>query len=245
VCAKDRRLLSLHKCKPELYWHNFLGNINMLESEYTKLREALVDQLRIKGIRDEKILAAFLKVERHKFINSDIDPLAAYEDKPLDIGEGQTISQPFTVAYQTQLLDLEPGDKVLEIGTGSGYQSAILMELGAELYSIERQEKLSQEAKQKLQELGYTKAKLFYGDGNLGLPQYMPFDKVIITAAAPGIPFALIKQMKIGGKMVVPVNGNIQRMKRIIKIADDDIHVEDRGAFYFVPLLPGIVMDKV
>jgi protein-L-isoaspartate(D-aspartate) O-methyltransferase len=217
----------------------------MFESDYREQREILVEGLRNKGISDERILQALLKIPRHRFIDGNYDPVDAYEDKPLEIGQGQTISQPFTVAYQTQLLDLEPGDKVLEIGTGSGYQSAVLAEVGAQVFTIERQQKLYNSTKQKLTELGYKNVNMFYGDGNLGIPEHAPYDKVLITAAAPEIPKILLQQMREGGIMVVPINGNIQRMKRVVKLPDDDIHIEERGFFHFVPMLPGIVMDKI
>jgi protein-L-isoaspartate(D-aspartate) O-methyltransferase len=216
----------------------------MFDSKYIQLRETLAEQLRAKGISDESVLKAIAKIPRHKFLNETYDPEEAYADKPLEIGEGQTISQPFTVAYQTQLLKLAPGDSVLEIGTGSGYQSAVLAELGANVFTIERYEKLYNSTKQKLADLGYTEVKMFLGDGNLGIPEYAPYDKVIITAAASEIPKQLVQQMRVGGIMVVPVNGNIQRMKRIIKLVDDDIFVEDKGFFHFVPMLPGIVMNE-
>jgi protein-L-isoaspartate(D-aspartate) O-methyltransferase len=217
----------------------------MLESVYKELRQTLVYQLRTKGIRDEKILNAIEHIPRHLFLEGDVDPTEAYEDKPLSIGQGQTISQPFTVAYQTQLLDLEPGEKVLEIGTGSGYQSAVLNELGAKVFTIERQEKLFNSTKKKLAELGYDNIKMFLGDGNFGIPEFAPYDKIIITAAAPGIPQDLLKQLRALGKMVLPIDGHIQRMKRVIKLSDEEIYEEDRGFFHFVPMLPGIVMDSI
>jgi protein-L-isoaspartate(D-aspartate) O-methyltransferase len=217
----------------------------MLESVYKELRQTLVYQLHTKGIRDERILNAIENIPRHLFLEENVDPVEAYEDKPLSIGQGQTISQPFTVAYQTQLLDLEPGEKVLEIGTGSGYQSAVLNELGAKVFTIERQEKLFNATKKKLALLGYNHITMFLGDGNLGVPEFAPYDKIIITAAAPGIPENLLKQLRVLGKMVLPIDGTIQRMKRVIKLSEDEIYEEDRGFFHFVPMLPGIVMDSV
>jgi len=215
----------------------------MDRNDFKEQREALVRQLREKGIHDEKILEAIAKVPRHLFLDGTKHQASEfYEDVPLTIGEGQTISQPYTVAYQTQLLNVSPGDKILEIGTGSGYQSAVLKELGANVYSIERQEKLYEITRERMRHLGYD-INMILGDGNNGIPPHAPYDKVIITAASPGIPEQLIKQMKTGGVMVVPVNGHVQRMKRITKISDTELKSEDFGHFRFVPMLSGIVMS--
>src|SRR5689334_18794498 len=176
------------------------------------LRKKLVDGVKEKGITDENVLRAIGNIPRHFFLDSAFDE-KAYEDRAFPIGEGQTISQPYTVAYQSQLLEVEPFMKVLEIGTGSAYQAVVLAEMGAQVYTIERQKK-SFEANKKFEFLKkYSSIKFFYGDGYEGLPTFAPFDRVIITAAAPGIPQKLIEQLKPGGMMVIPVGvGDIQRM---------------------------------
>jgi protein-L-isoaspartate(D-aspartate) O-methyltransferase len=204
----------------------------------TRLRDNLVLSLRNKGINDENVLAAIGRVPRHLFADQ-WSLRDAYEDKPLEIGEGQTISQPYTVAYQTRLLDIKKDDKVLEIGTGSGYQAVVLAEMGAKVYTIERQKKLYTSTKLKLAERGYSNIKVFYGDGNKGLHQFAPFDKIIVTAAAPGIPATLVEQLAVGGIMAVPVNGNIQKMLRILKVSPTETHVQEFDDFRFVPLLEG------
>ena len=207
---------------------------------HKQLRHELVETVRRKGISDEKVLKALEEVPRHLFVNETIPLNEAYEDKPLEIGSGQTISQPFTVAYQSHLLDVHPSDKILEVGTGSGYQAAILLLLGANVHSIERQENLYHRTKQKLSELGYSQVQTYYGDGNEGLKNEAPFDKIIVTAASPGIPPKLVKQLKIGGYLVIPVNGNIQKMMRITRISETETSTESFDAFQFVPLLRGV-----
>ncbi len=200
------------------------------------LRKKLVEEIRLKGIKDESILEAIDKIPRHLFIDSSFVEFA-YEDKPFPIGSGQTISQPYTVAFQTELLDVKSGDKILEIGTGSGYQACVLIEMGAKVYSIERQKKLFQRTKEFLPEIGYN-PKLFYGDGNLGLPTFAPFDKIIITAGAPIVPDKLLEQLRIGGCMIIPLGkGETQIMKRITKMTDHKFEEEEHGLFRFVPLL--------
>jgi protein-L-isoaspartate(D-aspartate) O-methyltransferase len=200
------------------------------------LRKKLVDIIRNKGIKDEKVLAAIGKIPRHLFLDPAFVEFA-YEDQAFQIGEGQTISQPFTVAYQTELLAIKKGDKVLEIGTGSGYQSAVLEELGARIYSIERQKPLFDKVKKFLPSLGYV-TKIFYGDGYKGLPAFAPFDKIIVTAAAPYIPDDLVAQLKPGGIMVIPVGaGDTQVMTKITKHADGSIEQEKLDYFRFVPML--------
>jgi len=201
-------------------------------------REELVNSLRGKGIKDERVLDAILKVPRHLFISSSLIH-KAYEDIPLPIDCNQTISQPYTVAFQTELLDVKYGEKVLEIGTGCGYQAAILSLLTTEVYTIERINKLYKEAVKRLKKLGYFNVKVFYGDGNEGLKEYSPFDKIIVTAAAESIPEKLIEQLKIGGKMVIPTGKQIQEMLLITKIDEKNYTIEKHGYFTFVPLLKG------
>ena len=204
------------------------------------LRKRLAEGLKIKGIRDERILEAIASVPRHAFIDSSFINFA-YKDQAFPIGAGQTISQPFTVAFQTQLLDLQPLMKVLEVGTGSGYQAAILCELKAKVYTIERQRELYIKATQLLPELGYNPA-FFMGDGYKGLPTYGPFDRIIITAGATAIPEELLDQLVIGGKMVVPVGpGDQQTMLLIQKTGQDEYITEQHGTFVFVPMLKGTV----
>ncbi|MEQ1800172.1 MAG: protein-L-isoaspartate(D-aspartate) O-methyltransferase [Lacibacter sp.] len=204
------------------------------------LRKKLVDLLRSKGITDERVLEAINTLPRHYFLDTAFDEIA-YEDRAFPIDEGQTISQPYTVAYQTQLLDIKPYDKVLEIGTGSAYQACVLAEMSAQVYTIERQKKLYDFNKVAFPFLKkYHNIKFFFGDGFEGLPTYAPFDKVIITAAAPFVPPKLIEQMKAGGKMVIPVDeGDAQRMKRLTKLADGSYSEEEFDAFSFVPMLGG------
>lgn len=207
---------------------------------YKIFRDYLVNSLAKKGITDDKVLDAIGTVPRHLFIDENIFSLEeAYKDMPLPIGEGQTISQPYTVAYQTLLMQVKKGDKILEIGTGSGYQAAVLAEMGAMVYSIERQKKLYDKTKTLLYELGYSTIKTFYGDGNIGLEEHAPFDKILVTAAATEIPSHLVKQLKIGGKMVIPLDENIQKMTRITKTSDTEIEIEQFDYFRFVPLLSG------
>ena len=203
------------------------------------LRKKLIDTLRQKGITDEAVLTAMNNIPRHFFLDSAFDEIA-YEDRAFPISEGQTISQPYTVAYQTQLLQVKPYDKILEIGTGSIYQATVLAEMGAQVFTIERQKVLFEKTKNYIFKNKYSKLKFFYGDGYEGLPTYAPFDKVIITAAAPFIPPKLIDQMKAGGKMVIPVDeGTHQRMLRITKNADGSITEEAFDNFSFVPMLTG------
>ncbi len=203
------------------------------------LRKKLVDVVRAKGITNEEVLNAINNIPRHFFLDSAFDELA-YEDRAFPIGEGQTISQPYTVAYQSQLLELKKFDKVLEIGTGSAYQAVVLAELGAQVYTIERQKKLFDSNKLFLLLKKYPTIKFFYGDGYEGLPTYAPFDKVIITAAAPDVPPKLIDQMKVGGMMVIPVGaGDVQLMKRITKLENGALKEEVFDRFSFVPMIEG------
>jgi protein-L-isoaspartate(D-aspartate) O-methyltransferase len=201
------------------------------------LRKQLAQVLAKKGIKNNAVLTAVETIPRHLFIPDNALHKYAYEDKPFPIGSGQTISQPYTVAFQTELLKIKPREKVLEIGTGSGYQTAVLLEVGAKVFSIERQKALYERTKELLPQLGYN-AKLFYGDGYKGLPTFAPFDKIIVTAGAPYIPEDLLKQLKIGGTLVIPVDeDNSQRMKKIVKLSATNFETEDLGLFRFVPLL--------
>lgn len=209
------------------------------------LRKKLVDTLRSKGITDELVLEAISQLPRHYFLDTAFDEIA-YEDRAFPIDAGQTISQPYTVAYQSQLLEIKPYDKVLEIGTGSSYQACVLAEMNAQVYTIERQKKLFDFNKTAFPFLKkYLQIKFFFGDGFEGLPTYAPFDKVIITAAAPFVPPKLIDQMKAGAKMVIPVDeGDAQRMKRLTKQQDGTYTEELFDAFSFVPMLGGKQNDK-
>ena len=200
------------------------------------LRKQLVEQINKKGITDPAVLAAMNSVPRHLFMDSSFLEFA-YEDKPFPIGFGQTISQPYTVAFQTELLGIKKGDKVLEVGTGSGYQACILMELGARVYTIERQKNLYVKTKSLLASMGYKPKSISYGDGYKGLPAFAPFDKIIVTAGAPYVPDELIEQLKPGGYLVIPVGIDLQVMKRIIKLDEKNIKEEKHGSFRFVPLL--------
>jgi protein-L-isoaspartate(D-aspartate) O-methyltransferase len=203
------------------------------------LRKKLVDLLKEKGITDERVLDAILQLPRHYFLDSAFDD-KAYEDKAFPIAVGQTISQPYTVAYQSQLLEIKPFDKVLEIGTGSAYQACVLAEMGAQVFTIERQKALFDQNKGFSYLKKYPNIKFFYGDGFEGLPTFAPFDKVIITAAAPFIPEKLIAQLKTGGHMVIPVGeGKVQRMLRLTKKSDGSYSEEVFDNFSFVPMLGG------
>ena len=207
--------------------------------QHKGLRNQLVNLLKQKGITDENVLNAINTIPRHYFLDSAFDQIA-YEDRAFPIGEGQTISQPYTVAYQTQLLQIKKSDKVLEIGTGSVYQSTVLAEMGAWVYTIERQKKLYDTHKNFYFRSKYPNIKFFYGDGFEGLQAYAPFDKIIITAAAPFIPPKLIQQLKIGGVMVIPVDeGDVQRMHRLTKLSDGTLKEESFDQFSFVPMLAG------
>jgi protein-L-isoaspartate(D-aspartate) O-methyltransferase len=203
------------------------------------LRKKLVDQLKQKGIQDEKVLLAIDRIPRHYFLDSAFED-KAYEDKAFPIAEGQTISQPYTVAYQTSLLEVKPFEKILEIGTGSAYQASVLAEMGAQVYTVERQKKLFDLNKKFKFLEKYRNIKYFYGDGYEGLPTYGPFDKILITAAAPRVPSKLLQQLKTGGHMVIPVgSGEIQRMMRITPQQNDVIKEEVFDNFSFVPMVTG------
>ena len=200
------------------------------------LRNQLVTKIERKGIKASEVLDAISRIPRHLFMDSSFIDFA-YQDKPFPIGADQTISQPYTVAYQTELLDVKPGEKVLEIGTGSGYQTAVLIEMKAVVYSIERQKALYTKVKKFLPKVGYVPKKLVFGDGYAGLPEFAPFDKILVTAGAPFVPKALLKQLKIGGKMVIPVGKGIQVMTVIERKGEKKFEKYEYGDFRFVPLL--------
>ena len=220
-------------------------NSNLEDSYRHKgLRKQLVDQLRTKGITDEAVLTAINAVPRHVFLDSSFVELA-YHDQAFPIGSGQTISQPSTVAFQTQLLQIVEGMKVLEIGTGSGYQACVLAAMGAKVFSIERQRNLYFKTKDILEQLPF-RVKPFLGDGFEGLPTYQPFDRIIITAGAPSIPPVLIEQLKTGGIMVIPMDnadGDGQTMLKVTKLEDGTLKKEEFGDFKFVPMLKEIGND--
>jgi len=207
------------------------------------LRKLLIENIRQKGITDRNVLSAMEKVPRHFFFDSSFLEYA-YEDKPFPIGAGQTISQPYTVAFQSELLKLTKGERVLEIGTGSGYQACILLEMGAKVFTIERQKTLFDKTSKYLASLGYSSIKTFYGDGYKGLPSFAPFDKIIVTAAAPIIPQPLIEQLKLGGILVIPVGEEVQIMTTIEKISESDHIRKEHGLFRFVPMLENRAKDK-
>jgi protein-L-isoaspartate(D-aspartate) O-methyltransferase len=200
------------------------------------LRKKLVDRMKMKGIADEQVLAAIGKVPRHLFYFDSTFADKAYDDIAFQIGDGQTISHPYTVALQSQLLDVKKGEKILEIGTGSGYQTAVLMELGAKVFSVERQKNLYDKTRFLLPEMGYD-PRLFYGDGYKGLPNYAPFDKIIVTCGAPEVPLALLSQLKLAGVLVIPLGQKEQTMTTFVKTGEDQFHKEEFGEFKFVPML--------
>jgi protein-L-isoaspartate(D-aspartate) O-methyltransferase len=211
----------------------------MIDSyKYKGLRKKLIESIALKGIKDQQVLDAMMKIPRHFFMAKGFEE-RAYQDNAFPIAAGQTISQPYTVAFQTSLLELKKDEKVLEVGTGSGYQAAVLVELGVKLYTIERLRELYIDAQSLLKKLGYY-PHCFYGDGYEGLPTYAPFDKILITAGAPEIPEALLKQLKPGGMMVAPIGPlHSQDMLRVIKMNDDKYQTENHGKFIFVPMLKG------
>lgn len=199
----------------------------------------MVKEIQLKGIKDENVLEAIAQVPRHLYFDKAFLEFA-YQDKAFPIGAGQTISQPYTVAFQTELLQVHPGDSILEVGTGSGYQASILAVLGAKVYSIERQKELFDKTKPLLKKLGY-RVNCFFGDGYKGLPSFAPFDRIIVTCGAENVPEGLIEQLKTNGRMVVPVgSGSTQEMKLIVKHENDAISEENHGQFMFVPMLKDI-----
>ena len=207
--------------------------------KYIDRRRRVLEQISKRSSIDDKVIAAMNRVPRQLFVDEQYQEMA-YVDKPLPIAAGQTISQIYTVAMQTNLLELEEGDSVLEIGTGSGYQTAILCELGYRVYSIERYEELYNFARQNLEKLKYD-ALLVYGDGFEGLPQHAPFDGILITCGAPEIPQELIKQLAINGKMVAPIGRGLQEMMVIQKISEQETKIRKEGTYRFVPMVSGKV----
>ena len=200
------------------------------------LRQQLVNVIKAKGIQDENVLKAMGEVPRHLFMDSGfLDH--AYQDKAFPIAADQTISQPYTVAFQTELLHVKKGDKILEIGTGSGYQTAVLCVLGAKVFSIERQLELFKKTSKFLPKLGYRAKKLVFGDGYKGLPEEAPFDGIIVTAGAPFVPKPLLNQLKIGGRLVIPVGEPVQIMTLLIRKGEKEFEQHELGEFRFVPLL--------
>jgi protein-L-isoaspartate(D-aspartate) O-methyltransferase len=200
------------------------------------MRNKLADVVASKGIKDERVIDAIRSVPRHLFMDSGFEG-HAYEDKAFPIAAEQTISQPYTVAYQTELLELKPNDKVLEIGTGSGYQTAVLLHLKATVYTIERQLELYKKTNLFFKKMGYRPKKYVFGDGYKGLPEEAPFDGIIVTAGAPEVPKSLLSQLKIGGKLVIPVGRDEQIMTRIERKSEKEFERKEYGLFRFVPLL--------
>jgi protein-L-isoaspartate(D-aspartate) O-methyltransferase len=206
------------------------------------LRKQLVDEIRRKGIKDENVLQAIEAIPRHLFMDSSFLKFA-YEDKPFPIGSGQTISQPYTVAFQSELLQVKKREKILEVGTGSGYQACVLLELGASVFTIERQKALYTRTKLFLPTIGYS-PRMFYGDGYKGMPAFAPFDKIIVTAGAPLIPQPLLEQLKVGGILVIPVGDDIQVMTTITREGESKFVRREHGTFRFVPLLEDKATDQ-
>ena len=206
-------------------------------------RKKLVEEIRSKGITDENVLEAIYRVPRHYFM----DPAFlhhAYQDKAFPISSGQTISQPYTVAFQTELLQVSKRSKILEIGTGSGYQAAVLLEMGARVYTIERHRELYQKARKMLVSMGYE-AHYFLGDGYVGKPEYGPYDGILLTAAAPKVPEALLSQLAIGGRLVAPLGDrSTQVMNLVVRKGENDFEYSTHGYFSFVPMLPGVVNNR-
>ncbi len=200
------------------------------------LRKKLAEEIAGKGITDTRVIEAIGKIPRHFFLDTAFIE-HAYENKAFPIGSGQTISHPYTVAFQSELLEIKKGHKVLEIGTGSGYQTTVLVELGAKVYSVERQKELFDKTKRILTKMSYTSAKLYYGDGYKGIPQYAPYDSIIVTCGAPFIPEDLLGQLKVGGRLVIPVGDETQIMTLIIRVSEKDFTKKTFGDFKFVPML--------
>ncbi|NRA13456.1 MAG: protein-L-isoaspartate(D-aspartate) O-methyltransferase [Crocinitomicaceae bacterium] len=204
--------------------------------KYQGMRRQLVKELSDRGIKSKQVLSCFEAIPRHYFLDNAFAE-QAYSNTAFQIGSGQTISHPYTVAFQTELLEIEKGDKILEIGSGSGFQTCVLCEMGAKVFSIERHKELHLKSKNIVRQLKYN-ARMSFGDGYKGLPTFAPFDKVIITCGAPDIPEELVNQMKIGGIMIIPIGEGIeQQMKKITKVSDKEITIQDFGVFKFVPML--------
>ena len=200
------------------------------------LRKQLAEEITKKGIKDSQVIEAIGKVPRHFFLDTAFAE-HAYENKAFPIGSGQTISHPYTVAFQSELLEVKKGHKVLEIGTGSGYQTTVLCELGAKVFSIERQKELFDRTKRILKKMNYTTAKLYYGDGYKGIPTWAPYDSIIVTCGAPLIPEELLGQLKVGGRLVIPVGDESQIMTLIVKQSENEFTKKTFGDFRFVPML--------
>ena len=200
------------------------------------LRNQLADLLKEKGIKDEKVLEAIRAIPRHLFMNSSFED-HAYQDKAFPIGEGQTLSQPYTVAFQTELLQVSPRQKVLEIGTGSGYQASVLLYLGVQLYTIERQQKLFKQTQKLLPKLMNRTVHMYFGDGYKGIPNEAPFDRILVTAGAPYVPKALLAQLAVGGRLVIPIGEETQTMTLYERISEKEFHKTTHGTFQFVPML--------
>jgi protein-L-isoaspartate(D-aspartate) O-methyltransferase len=208
------------------------------------LRRQLIEELRAKGIKDEQVLTAMNTLPRHFFLDKAFEEWA-YADKPFPIGNEQTISQPFTVAYMTALLEVKKNDRILEIGTGSGYQAAVLALMGIRVYTVERQEELHKKAKEILKKLGLSTIKCFFSDGTVGLSEFAPFDKIIVTAGIPSVPNSLRQQLTVGGFMLIPVGGEDgQRMQRIERKSETEFEVKEFEKFRFVPFLSGVNKNK-
>ena len=212
-------------------------------TKHKGLRNQLVDTIERKGIKDKRVLEAIRNIPRHLFMDSGFIDFA-YQDKPFPIAADQTISQPYTVAFQTELLQVKPKDKILEVGTGSGYQAAVLIEMGAEVYSIERQKELYNKTRKFLPEIGFVPKRLIYGDGYKGLPEKAPFDGIIVTAGAPFVPKPLLKQLRINGRLVIPVGENTQKMTLIIRKSEKEFEKHEFGDFRFVPMLKEVRNNK-
>ncbi|WP_148869558.1 protein-L-isoaspartate(D-aspartate) O-methyltransferase [Tenacibaculum adriaticum] len=205
-------------------------------TKHQGLRNQLANVLEAKGITDEQVLKAIRKIPRHLFIDSSFEA-HAYQDKAFPIAAQQTISQPYTVAFQSQVLEILPNEKVLEIGTGSGYQTAVLLELEAEVYTIERQHELFKKTSLFLPKIGYKPKRFIFGDGYIGLKEQAPFDKIIVTAGAPFVPKALLAQLKVGGRLLIPVGDETQMMTLFIRKSVKEFEKHELGDFKFVPML--------
>ncbi len=227
---------TIHKISGELFKFVYQTK-NMKDTlKHRGMRNKLAEVLSAKGIQDPKVLEAIKTIPRHLFLDSGFED-HAYQDKAFPIGAEQTISQPYTVAFQTELLQLKPNDSILEIGTGSGYQTAVLLHLRAKVFTIERQQELFKKTKLFFSKMGYRPRKVIFGDGYKGLPQEAPFNGIIVTAGAPEVPKALLSQLKIGGRLVIPIGTEEQVMTLYIRKSEKEFEKQELGAFRFVPLL--------